>query len=681
MALACDLQQLVDLLHYRVLLGFDEGILGRLAQCSTSLRDVAYEPALWRRLAAQADQQAAARYLGVLSPEAVEVVSAESDPPPRHNRTAGSGSGGSAFNWRDVCRQLRPVTAVRPWDKSGRAIRGPVWEELTDGYHGGTVGEPTLPARGLFAAQSPHVFWVGGDQLLALAGVYFSEVLGGANSLLLSEVYLLDLSASNDVPPGPVATAPDDAPGARRPPRQALEEDDSDASSDEERPQLVPTPCRVRAGRLDCGTADGALLRGHPDLNGAASDFCPTRSVAYIFGGGSPHGVVCSCTSALRLSDWGGVSGTRPPTARWEVVETPGSVEAGQRPSARQGLRGVVFRDEFVIFGGRELGGECRDDVWSLDLGPADGSIAPRRWRPLMCEGRGPSARVWYGACHALNGSWFVYGGSTWQFEEPAQPHDYQMMFILDIASRQWTSVDPTPAPAAGLASDPPEDPPPVAPARDPVAEPPIVVSPALVPLGGCQVLLLGGCMPHQIGPENLSAGNLMRWRNWYRRLDQPCLFDLATGTWSEESASVIDPRATADEGRRPSPNEDYITEQLLRSHLSATFVPTRRSVVVFGGSRYFTGEYFHDVLELHLPVISDASCRTSVFGCGRAPIGAPAPLREFTAPDALPRFLRRIRVPGEPPALTRGLLGRLRAMARDGLLPEDEFQRILQEF
>eukprot|EP00438_Fugacium_kawagutii_P024280 Skav232546 [mRNA] locus=scaffold7124:11520:14952:+ [translate_table: standard] len=35
---------------------------------------------------------------------------------------------------------------------------------------------------------------------------------------------------------------------------------------------------------------------------------------------------------------------------------------------------------------------------------------------------------------------------------------------------------------------------------------------------------------------------------------------------------------------------EQHIAEVYLRSHFAATFLPQRRSVVVFGGSRYFTG-------------------------------------------------------------------------------------------
>ena len=40
----------------------------------------------------------------------------------------------------------------------------------------------------------------------------------------------------------------------------------------------------------------------------------------------------------------------------------------------------------------------------------------------------------------------------------------------------------------------------------------------------------------------------------------------------------------------------------LRRSHFAATYVPTTRQILVFGGSRYFCGEYFHDLLTIALP-------------------------------------------------------------------------------
>lgn len=198
-------------------------------------------------------------------------------------------------------------------------------------------------------------------------------------------------------------------------------------------------------------------------------------------------------------------------------------------------------------------------------------------------------------------------------------------------------------------------------------------------------MLLLGGAMPHEVGLEGLNAENLTRWRSWYRRLDRPVLFDLATKAWTEENACV----ALPDSGSADSVSE-HVAEVFLRSHMAAAFVPTRRSVVVYGGSRYFTGEYFNDLLELHLPSDSFApavvhaaqvhgSLHTSVLGPGRALAEATGEVAaDFDGQGGLPRFLRRAR--GQVRRLlTRGLVGRLRAMVRDGLLQEDDFRRILQ--
>lgn len=398
-------------------------------------------------------------------------------------------------------------------------------------------------------------------------------------------------------------------------------------------------------------------------MNGAASDFDPIRKVAYFFGGGAPHSDVNNATSALKLHGWeadqassagvGASESAEAPSAQWEVVETPGSVEAGQIPAARQGLRGTVFDDEFIIFGGRQLGGMCTNDVWSLDLVQASSSsqrsssCAP--WRQLQCEGQSPSPRVWYAASHAVHGQWFIYGGSTWQFEEPEEPHDFRVMFILELAERRWSSFDPSPGP-----------------------QPPWAVAGVMVPLGCCQLLLLGGTLPHEVGADGINAQSLRRWRTWYNRLDAPYVFDLGTESWSERRASVAAPGDAATQEE----HEQHVAELYLRSHFAATFVPHRRSVIVFGGSRYFTGEYFNDVLELQLPASDCPSRPGSVLGSGRHEVAQHPVCVSFQAPDALPRHLQRNRRDMTP---SRGFLGRMRGMVRDRIISEDEFNRAFQ--
>jgi len=239
-----------------------------------------------------------------------------------------------------------------------------------------------------------------------------------------------------------------------------------------------------------------------------------------------------------------------------------------------------------------------------------------------------------------------------WQFEEPTGPHDYRTLFVLDLALRSWSSIDPQPNPVGDT-------------------PPPWTVGASLVPLGTSQILVLGGAMPHQVGTEGIRVSNLVNWRQWYSRLDEPHLFDLATMSWSQKRAAVVP------SGARPVVAlKDHTAEVLLRAQLAATFVPMRRSVVAFGGSRYFTGEYFNDILELHLPASSCPTQNTSVLGRGRCPEVPSEPVGDFEDRGSLPKFLLH----GNEQRLTRGLLGRLRGMLRERLLPQDEFDGILED-
>lgn len=333
-------------------------------------------------------------------------------------------------------------------------------------------------------------------------------------------------------------------------------------------------------------------------------------------------------------------------------------------------MRGVVFGDEFIIFGGRIQGGSCLNDVWSLDLAQArfrppaqesheslDQDRRPSRqrsqyvWRELQCDGRGPSPRVWYAACHAVYGRWFIYGGSTWQFEASAEAHDFNVIYMLDLAERRWSSVDPQ------------------RPRDCPVAS-------VLVPLGNCQMLLLGGTFPHRIGNEGLTRQNLQNWREWYSRLDMPHVFDLGTMSWSKRSAAVavpaLQPLVNAQEAHDgdPARREEYITELLLRSHLAAAFVPGRRSVIVFGGSRYFTGEYFHDVLELQLPG-AESSGKAAVLGRGR-PSSSRLSVQGRLEERGIPKHFSQ--------QMSRGVIGRYRALDKDNLVPAGLLEELVQQ-
>eukprot|EP00438_Fugacium_kawagutii_P024279 Skav232545 [mRNA] locus=scaffold7124:6438:9165:+ [translate_table: standard] len=246
---------------------------------------------------------------------------------------------GSQLPWKgnpaQVCRHLNLSMAERPWPDTMPRPGPALWTELTDDHAEG-VGVP-------LGSQSPHLFWRGGDRLLAVAGGYSPDVVGGAALHPLREVYLLDLPTSAN---GTAATRAD-----------------------------------LSVQRLDCGTAAGRLPRGHPSMNGAASDFDPIsdsaegrleemegwrgsvhwkkgmvegqwkgmmekmedgRQCVYFFGGGAPHADVHNATSALCLEGWEGSA----PAARWQQVMSPGTVESDQMPSPVQGVKGTVFQDE-----------------------------------------------------------------------------------------------------------------------------------------------------------------------------------------------------------------------------------------------------------------------------------------------------------------------------------------------
>jgi len=609
------LLELIELLHFREVIFFDESVLGRLGAASRFFRDTLSNPAIWRRLALRRDPTAVQRALGWIFP------AGEPD-------------------WRAICRACHPRAAVGAW----AAAQGEgLWEELHDGDRadgGDEVVEEEEQTRAasrpwwalgrragnqrdaaavvpigrgeLWAGQSPHLFWLGSGSLLAIAGGYFSDNLGGASVLPLHDVSLLEL------PPEPGT-------GLRV-------------------TTLIP-------GHVGMPTREGH--QGHAHLSGAASDLDAEGRRVLFFGGGSPHGGLSDATSALVLSgghedaaaEWQGLE------ARWEHVE----VAEVEKPSARQGVRGVVFDRRFVIFGGRGLGGQCFNDVWALSLDTGSGSRP--MWHCIECEGQAPSPRVWYAACHATHGQWFVIGGSEWQFTRPGHSHDYCTLYVLDLRAMRWSTLASqgslhSPTQRSETIDETVEE-------ETADAGPPWVVAPSLVALGGRELLFLGGCMPHKMGERRLDRQNMRNWQQWYRRLDRPFLFDRATGEWSPRLA-----RLTATTTGAGSP-EERISANYLRSHFAAVYVPRRRSVLVLGGSRYFTGEYFHDLLELRSP-------STQVQGA--------APL----AGALRARFPRHMvaghrTFDGTRPLFTRGLRGRLRAMVRDGHLNIQQYRALMQ--
>lgn len=483
--------------------------------------------------------------------------------------------------------------------------------------------------------------------MLGVAGGYYAENLGGAEVRPLHDVLLIEL----------------EEPGTDGGPRVT--------------PLIEGLTATAREAMAAAATAGREVgPRGHPLLHGAASDLDERGCRAIFFGGGSPHGQLTNASTALVLQPAvadpdadaaeavaGGGAAIQ---ATWEPIST-----AGERPSPRQGARGVVFEDRLVIFGGRGQGGGCLNDVWELPLAP--GAEGHCMWRSVECEGQAPSPRVWYTACHAVYGRWFVIGGSEWQFEVPQQPHDYNTLYVLELEARRWSTLAP-PGP-------PPQLPGAVAEPGEELPSAPWVVAAALLPLGGRQMMMLGGSMPHLLGPEGLSNVSLRRWRSWYARLDRPLVFDHKTSAWSTRQA-LLGETIGLEHGAN---TEQRVSEVLLRSHMAAVYMPDRHSAIVFGGSRYFTGDYFHDLLELRLPPPTtgppEADEDVDMEGESDRPPWPPegAELGEEELPVGLPSLMLRA-VQGRS-RLTRGLRGRLRSMVRDGVLDLFQYRRIMATF
>ena len=351
------LEEVVSCVHYRFLLCLDEAALSTVGSCCRWLRDTSAEERLWQRLAISQNRLAAARFLGAFSPEAREVATDDVRPGMAVRRfTPGTSTPEPELvNWRDMCRQLNMSMAETPWEQESHedACSAALWTELSDDAPSPSMASPTTTASNnvMLASQSPLLFWIGGDRMMGLSGGYSPDVVGGASIHPLREVYLLEL--------------PDVSGRGNRPTRPDL---------------LVQ--------KLDCGTAQGRLPHGHPSMNGVAADFDPHRRTIFFFGGGAPHADVTNVTSALRLDGWDSDDSERP-RAAWQLIASPGSVESGQIPSARQGLKGTVFNDEFVIFGGRFAGGRCTNEVWSLDLtsdpGPEVDLSGPDLYKLHLC--------------------------------------------------------------------------------------------------------------------------------------------------------------------------------------------------------------------------------------------------------------------------------------------------------
>jgi len=381
-------------------------------------------------------------------------------------------------------------------------------------------------------------------------------------------------------------------------------------------------------------------------------------------------GVLAPLTDGLPLV-WSSVDARSGGSGRGGRGVGGGRCGPGRRHGLHACLRGAGVEEEMVIFGGRgdpEAPG-CFNDVWCLSLSK---DAREGMWRQVETQGGGPPPKVWYGATPTKDGNWVICGGSEWQFEETAAlAADRGVVWILALQSFAWSSV----VPAAGT------------------PRPEVVLACSLVEVSG-SVLVLGGCMPHLLGNVPATGRTFAHCPKWYASLSRPWRFHLASRRWSQASASA---------DGVPEPGDT-----LLRSHTSAVALPVQaaprqlppdgtgpEAVLLFGGSRYFTGAYFHDLLALRLPLPSPGpeeeqeGCAWGAPGDGAEEVGAEVERVSISGPfgsgeGVLRRMRRRLSgqisgavasgpsglaLPGPAPGGgRRGSAGRLRAMERDAV-------------
>lgn len=127
---------------------------------------------------------------------------------------------------------------------------------------------------------------------------------------------------------------------------------------------------------------------------------------------------------------------------------------------------------------------------------------------------------------------------------------------------------------------------------------PPWMTAPTLVGTGR-ELIFLGGCLPQNVGDGGIRWSAVSSddpetgWKCWYGNLAGRTTSNLGT-------AWIFD--AKSQEWSETSHVEVACGSDLWRSHSSAAFVPTVGKIFIYGGSRYFRGEYFHDLLTIDLP-------------------------------------------------------------------------------
>ena len=165
---------------------------------------------------------------------------------------------------------------------------------------------------------------------------------------------------------------------------------------------------------------------------------------------------------------------------------------------------------------------------------------------------------------------------------------------------------------------------------------PPWVTAPSLVATGR-EILFVGGTKPQNIGDSGILRPD-GRWKDWYADVGaEAYVFDTATAGWTPCDERLL---------------QVSCGDDLRRSHMATCYVPSTDQIFVFGGSRYFLGEYFHDMLTVDLP-------------------GSPA----RTRPDPNARSLA---YPGAVLYARRGDVGRLRGLVASGHLAAERLRAVL---